>query len=91
MSYCTLHFASFIVNGLGLQQQKKRLAIFKKQEKLNCISFLEEIQCTKMMKKLARLMEGEIYFNHGTSQSAGVAILFPQNLDFELSEKKKRY
>ncbi len=28
-----------------------------------------------------------IYFNHGTSQSAGVAILFPQNLDFELCVK----
>ncbi len=36
---------------------------------------------------MARLTEGEIYFNHGTSQSAGVAILFPQNLDFELSGK----
>ncbi len=27
-------------------------------------------------------------FNHGTSQSACVAILIPQNLDFELCEKK---
>ncbi len=29
-----------------------------------------------------------MYFNHGTSQSEGVAILFLQNLNFELCEKK---
>ncbi len=86
MSYCTLHFASFNVNGFGLQQQKKRLAIFKKLEKLNCISFLQETHCTKKDNKTDS-WKGKIYFNHGTSQSAGVAIIFPQNVDFECCEK----
>ncbi len=89
MSYCTLNFASFNVNGLGIQQQKKRLSIFRKLEQLNSISFLQETHCTKKDEKIwLDSWKGKIYFNHGTSQSAGVVILFPQNLDFELCEKK---
>ncbi len=55
---------------------------------LNCISFLQENHCNKKDEKnWLDSWKGKIYFNHGTSQSAGVAILFPQNLYFELCEK----
>ncbi len=68
--------------------QKKILAIFKKLEKLNSISFLQETHYTKKDEKTwLDSWKGKIYFNHGTSQSAGVAILFPQNLDFKLCEQ----
>ncbi len=85
MSNCTLNVAPFNVNGLGQQQQQKRLEYFNKLQKLNSISFLQETHYTKKDEKIwSDQWKGKIYMNHGSSQSAGVAILFPKNLDFEL-------
>ncbi len=40
------------------------------------------------MKTSGNESEGEIIFNHGTSNSKDVAILFPKNRDFEQCEKR---
>jgi exonuclease III len=78
---------SFNVNGLG--QKSKRSIIFNKVKQLKCIAFLQETHCTKPEEKVWEdQWKGKIYFSNGTSKSAGVAILFPPDLDIELCDKK---
>ncbi len=67
---------SFNVNGLG--QEVKIKSIFEKLKKLNCISYLQETFSQRINEnKWKKEWEGKIIFNHGTSNSEGVAILFP--------------
>ncbi len=85
--YDVNNFLSFNVNGLG--QEVKRKSILENLKKLNCISFLQKTFPQKINEnKWKKEWEGEIIFNHGTSNSEGVTILFPKNLDFELCEKR---
>ncbi len=59
-----------------------------KRKKLDCISFLQETFSTKNIEtRWKDELGGEILFNHGASNSRGVAIFLPQNVDFELCEK----
>ncbi len=70
------NFLSFNVNGLG--QEVKRTSILEKLKKLNCTSFLQERFSQRINEnKWKKEWEGEIIFNHGTSNSKGVTILFP--------------
>ncbi len=72
-----------------LCQEVKRKSIFEKLKKLNCISFPKETFSQRINEnKWKQEWEGEIIFNHGTSNSKGITILFPKNLDFEQSEKR---
>ncbi len=82
----SINLVSFNVNGLG--QEAKRKSVFEKLKKLDCISFLQETFSTKNIEtRWKDEWGGEILFNHGASNSRGVAIFFPKNIDFELCEK----
>ncbi len=54
---------------------------------LTCIALLQETHCTKKEEKLwEKNWDGKIFFSKGSSNSKGVAILIPSNINFELCE-----
>ncbi len=67
----------------GLQQTKKRLAIFRfLKQKSNAITLLQETHSVITDEVIWKKdWCGEIIFSHGTYNSRGVAILIPQNND----------
>jgi exonuclease III len=70
-----------------LGQTKKRLAIFKKLKETNSICFLQETHCVDKAESGWNSEWGpKIYFSNGLSNSAGVAILFPPCLDYEVCD-----
>ncbi len=73
----------------GLRQESKRSIIFKKLKQLDSIVYLQETHCTKYDEKAWKdKWVGQIFVSNGTSNSSGVAILLPPNIDFELCGKK---
>ena len=79
-----LRLCTFNVNGLG--QENKRIAVFKRLLKLKCIVFLQETHSTYATEKLWKdEWGGNIEFNHFTSNSSGVAILFPPDMNYSTS------
>ncbi len=70
------------------------------QNILNCISLLQESPAQQTEKLWTDVWKEKIFFSHGTSQSSRVpihtsqsvmvGILFPQNYDFEICDKKTR-
>ena len=77
---------SFNVNGIS--QTTKRQAIFNNIKKLNCISFLQETHsCTSTENTWKKEIQGKIFFSHGTSNSTGVCIILPLNLDYKIEDK----
>ena len=73
---------SFNVNGLS--QKEKRTAIFRKLKKENSFICLQETHCTDSLINIwKKEWNGHIEFSNGSSNSKGVAILFPDNFDLE--------
>ena len=81
-----MNIISFNVNGLN--QNIKRQVIFEKIQKLNCIAFLQETHSSKDVENLWKNeIQGKIFFSHGTSNTTGVCIFIPQNIDYEIEDK----
>ena len=79
---------SFNVNGLG--QDSKRLAVFKRLNKLKSIILLQETHSIKNVEiKWKDEWKGDIEYCHGTSSSNGVAILIPPGFDYVLKNTYK--
>ena len=89
------HLSSLNVRGLG--ETFKRRSIFHWLRKFHAgISFLQETHSTTESEKIWRSEWGaNIIFSHGTSNSRGVAILLPNNLDYviqkEINDSNGRY
>ena len=84
----SIRLKSFNTNGLG--QEDKRVAIFQKMKKLNCIILLQETHSSPYIEnKWKKEWGSEMIFSHGSSKSKGVCILFPQTLEFEILETVK--
>ncbi len=81
-----VNLVSFNCNGLGIV--KKRQIVFQNLKKLNAISFIQEIHCTKEERKWKKEQEGDIFFSNRTSQSSGLSILFPKNINYKICNKK---
>ena len=80
-----LSVKTFNVNGMG--QVDKRVAIFNKIRKYNCIALLQETHSTPSCEnKWKKEWGGQIIFLHGSSNSTGVAILFP-HMDYSIVDK----
>ena len=80
-----LKLCTFNVNGLG--QKEKRLSVFKRLAKLNSIILLQETHSKPCNEKEWRdEWRGEILFNHGSSNSCGVATLIPPNANCIVKE-----
>jgi exonuclease III len=72
----------------GLRQKNKRLSIFQHLKKHNSICFLQETHCTPDEEYRWKDEWGaKISFSNGQSNSAGVAILFPANLEYDICDK----
>ncbi len=82
----SLNISTFNVNGLG--QCIKRLAIFHKMKHDNGTILLQETYLTsKTEQKWKNEWVGQIVFSPGTSNSWGIAIIFPPTLDYNILEK----
>jgi len=82
----SIRLTSFNVN--GLRNDIKRNAIFNKLRPLSHIVFLQETHSSKELENKWKTEWGsQIIFSHGISNSKGVAILFPKNLDYEIKDK----
>ena len=81
-----ISLSSFNCRGLG--DGKKRRAVFQWLRKYhNGIILLQETHSTIASESTwLREWGGKIVFNHGTSNSKGVAILFSKNIDIKLNE-----
>jgi exonuclease III len=85
----TTPFVSFNVNGLKTDE-KKQVNIIRKLEKLKAISFIQELHSDdKLKNKLDQIYSGKAFYNHGTTNSRGVAIFFPNTLDYEILDIKR--
>jgi exonuclease III len=81
-----MNIISFNVNGLS--QKNKSIAIFEKLAKFNSISLLQETHSTIKTEKIWKDdWKGNIYFSHGSSNSKGVAILIPHNIQYDIEDK----
>ena len=79
-----LNFITFNVNGLG--QKQKRQSVFRRLLKYKSVILLQETHSTSDVEKQWRdEWGGIIEFSHGTSNSKGIAILFPPGLDFTIT------
>ena len=72
-------------NCRGLREKTKRQYFFNWLKKsYNGVIFLQETHCTGVDElKWQKEFNGIGYFSNGTNQSRGVAILVPNNLQFE--------
>ena len=76
---------TFNANGLGDEAVRK--AVFSKLRRYNSIVFLQETHSTFVKEKEWKdEWGGTILFSHGSSNSKGVAILFPTHLEFNMIE-----
>ena len=76
----SLRVGTFNANGLG-NPKKRDLVLNWLKSKREDIIFLQETHTTASTEKVwSRSWEGEIIFNHGTSNTTGVAILFKPNI-----------
>ena len=81
-----MNIVSFNVNGIS--HKNKRIPIFEKLAKLNAIAFLQETHSTNKTEKIWKDdWLGNIFFSHGSSNSKGVAILIPNNIQFDIQDK----
>ncbi len=68
--------------------QEKRQKKFQNLKKLNSIIYLQETHCTNEDENIWKIdWEVDIFFSNGTSNSSGVAILFPKCMNLEICEK----
>ena len=81
----------FSLNANGLGDSIKRQAVFSKlKRKGPGIFLLQETHTVKNVEELwyTQWGNGKIFFSHGTSNSAGVAILLSPNMDCEILQEK---
>ncbi len=84
----TLKIMSFNANGLG--DKTKRVAVFNRLKSYNSIILMQETHCTTDKEKSWTDEWGsKILFSNGNSNSTGVAILFPKNLEFTVLDEFK--
>jgi exonuclease III len=82
-----MNITSFNVNGISTEK-KKRLSIFAKCKELNSITLLQETHSKSMDENIwKKEWGGNILFSHGSSNSKGVCIMIPQNLDHHIEDK----
>ena len=81
-----LNFNSFNTRGLG--NGTKRRTIFQWVNKFHKgITLLQETHSTKSIEKQwIKEWGGQIFFNHGTAQSRGVAILIPADISAVIND-----
>ena len=74
-------------NARGLANKDKRVATFSwLQTKKSGIFYIQEAHSTEQLEKIWRQeWDGPIFFQHGKSNSRGVAILVTKNIDFEVN------
>ena len=80
-----LNIMSFNVR--GIRNKEKRIKIFNhiKEKMKDGITFLQETHSSgEVCKTLEKEWKGTCYFNSGSSNSRGVAILFPQNCEYQI-------
>ena len=85
-----LKIYSFNVRGIG--DQLKRRTVFRdlKKKYTNAIFLLQETHSSPNTEQNWKLeWNGEIYFNHGTSNSCGVATLISPGLDINIKFLEK--
>ena len=81
-----MNIVSFNVNGIS--KETKRKIIFNKIKDQNCIAFLQETHSMHINEnKWNDDWEGKIFYSHGTSNSTGVCILVPLNIDCHVQDK----
>lgn len=91
LTMASFNFNVLSLNVRGLQSDVlKRMSIFNWLKRFNCsnsIVFLQETHsstgCEQMWK---RDWGSDIFYSHGTTDSRGVAILFPKQLDYSVTE-----
>lgn len=79
------------LNVRGIRDLKKRKKIFywlKKHGSDNGITFLQETYSSKEVEsQWTEHFKGKIIFDHGSSHSRGVAVLFGSSLDYKIVDK----
>ena len=74
-------------NVRGLRDSQKRTSIFNKLKENNSIIFLQETHTIeKDIQTWTKEWGNHVLFSHGTSASRGVAILFPDKLEFKFKK-----
>ena len=84
----SLKVGSYNVNGLGEKNKRKKVLTWLKNKPEDVI-FVQETHSTCTTEKDWRnVWGGEIIFNHGTSNSTGVAILIKRNSGIKILKNK---
>ena len=72
------------VNGLGNALKRRQIFRYLHEKKADII-FLQETHSTKSCERRWRMeFGGRIFFDHGTSESRGVAIVIDRNINFDV-------
>ena len=82
-----MYVSIYSFNARGLANKDKRVATFSwLQTKRSGIFYIQETHSTEQVEKIWRQeWDGPIFFQHGKSNSRGVAILVTKNIDFEVN------
>lgn len=81
-----LKIGSLNVRGLGDKANHRETFNWLRSKKMS-IFFLQEVHCTEENKHDCRAEWGyQVLFSCGSSKTAGVAILFNNNFDFQISK-----
>ncbi len=74
-------------NAKGLRDKTKRKTVFEHLKKLGGIILLQETHGTKNIEtQWKNEWDGDIIFSHGASNSRGVMILFPSDIDVTINK-----
>ena len=90
-----INYYSLNIRGIGCDKKAKEAILWLKK-KYNGIIFLQETHGNNIRQKFwEREWGGNIYSSHGSTNSKGVSILFPKNLEYETinvkTDKEGRY
>ena len=82
-----MYVTIYSFNARGLANKDKRVATFSwLKTKRSGIFFIQETHSIEQLEKIWRQQwDGPIFFQHGKSNSRGVAILVTKNIDFEVN------
>ena len=82
-----MYVSIYSFNARGLANKDKRVATFSwLKTKRSGIFFIQETHSIEQLEKIWRQQwDGPIFFQHGKSNSRGVAILVTKNIDFEVN------
>ncbi len=88
-SHFNLQVYSFNARGLGNALKRRMVFNFLKQKSSKAIFLLQETHSrSEIEKEWSDEWGGDIYFSHGTSNSAGVATLLSPGLDIVCKEEQ---